>query len=278
MTGWFSGAPFSFQSGISSSSARGSMIAPDRMCAPGSEPFSRTTTEISCERSAASCFRRIAVASPAGPAPTMATSYSIASRGPCWARISSGVIAVSLFLSAGRASKLSVDSTERNRCTIHELSDRSVGARRPRHRRIGRPRRAVRARPGQGGRRRRARRAPRREAEEPARRDRGRGRRCPRRGARRHRPRQHPLGRRAYRDRDGNDRHPGQQLRRGDDPAADRGRAGRLRLRLRRQRARRVLRGAGSRQADDRARARARRRARSPAGASSTSPRWPGSG
>ena len=44
------------------------------MCAPGSEPFSRTTTETSCERSAASCLRRIAVASPAGPAPTIATS------------------------------------------------------------------------------------------------------------------------------------------------------------------------------------------------------------
>jgi hypothetical protein len=74
VTGWLSGAPFSFQSGISSLSARGSMIAPDMMCAPGSEPFSRTTTDTSCDRSAASCFRRIAVASPAGPAPTIATS------------------------------------------------------------------------------------------------------------------------------------------------------------------------------------------------------------
>jgi hypothetical protein len=82
VTGWVSGAPFSFQSGISSLIARGSMIAPDRMCAPGSEPFSRTTTETSCERSAASCFRRIAVARPAAPAPTITTSYSIASRGP----------------------------------------------------------------------------------------------------------------------------------------------------------------------------------------------------
>ncbi len=47
VTGWFSGAPLSFQSGISSLSARGSMMAPERMCAPGSEPFSSTTTEIS---------------------------------------------------------------------------------------------------------------------------------------------------------------------------------------------------------------------------------------
>jgi len=47
VTGWLSGAPSVFQSGISSLIARGSMIAPDRMCAPGSEPFSRTTTETS---------------------------------------------------------------------------------------------------------------------------------------------------------------------------------------------------------------------------------------
>jgi len=34
--------------------------------------------------------RRIAVANPPGPAPTITTSYSMASRGPCWARISCG--------------------------------------------------------------------------------------------------------------------------------------------------------------------------------------------
>ena len=50
----------------------------------GSEPFSSTTTEMS----AFSCFRRIAVARPAGPPPTMTTSYSIASRGPNCSRIS----------------------------------------------------------------------------------------------------------------------------------------------------------------------------------------------
>ena len=69
-TGWFSGAPRAFQSGNSSVSALGSMTAPDRMCAPGSEPFSSTTTE----RSGLSCLRRIAVARPAGPAPTITTS------------------------------------------------------------------------------------------------------------------------------------------------------------------------------------------------------------
>ena len=47
VTGVLSGAPRSFQSGISSSSARGSMTAPERMWAPTSEPFSITQTETS---------------------------------------------------------------------------------------------------------------------------------------------------------------------------------------------------------------------------------------
>ncbi len=38
-TGVSSGAPCAFQSGRSSFNARGSMIAPERMCAPTSEPF-----------------------------------------------------------------------------------------------------------------------------------------------------------------------------------------------------------------------------------------------
>ncbi len=38
------------QSGRSRSSATGSITAPDRICAPTSEPFSRTTTEISFSR------------------------------------------------------------------------------------------------------------------------------------------------------------------------------------------------------------------------------------
>jgi hypothetical protein len=44
------------------------MMAPDRMCAPGSEPFSSTTTETSLPCSAASCLSRIAVDRPAGAA------------------------------------------------------------------------------------------------------------------------------------------------------------------------------------------------------------------
>ncbi len=91
VTGWFSGAPRSFQSGNSSVIARGSITAPERMCAPGSLPFSSTTTE----RLASICLRRIAVARPAGPAPTTTTSYSIDSRGPYCSRISCEVICLS---------------------------------------------------------------------------------------------------------------------------------------------------------------------------------------
>ncbi len=80
VTGVVSGAPFSFQSGISSVRALGSMTAPDRMCAPTSEPFSSTQTETSLPPSAASCFNRIAADKPDGPPPTITTSYSIASR------------------------------------------------------------------------------------------------------------------------------------------------------------------------------------------------------
>ena len=56
--------------------ARGSITAPDRMWAPTSEPFSTTQTVIS----SFNCFSLQAVESPAGPAPTMTTSYSIDSR------------------------------------------------------------------------------------------------------------------------------------------------------------------------------------------------------
>ena len=74
VTGVSSGAPFSFQSGNSSARPFGSITAPERMWAPTSEPFSSTATEISDPAAAASCFSRIAAASPAGPAPTMTTS------------------------------------------------------------------------------------------------------------------------------------------------------------------------------------------------------------
>src|SRR4051794_628694 len=61
---------------MSRSRPMGSMTAPERICAPTSDPFSTTTTLVSGE----SCLSRIAAASPAGPAPTITTSNSIASR------------------------------------------------------------------------------------------------------------------------------------------------------------------------------------------------------
>ena len=79
-TGALSGAPCACQSGRSSLSARGSMTAPERICAPISEPFSSRQTLISPPFSAASCFSRIAAARPAGPPPTTTMSYSIDSR------------------------------------------------------------------------------------------------------------------------------------------------------------------------------------------------------
>ena len=48
VTGVSTGAPLSFQSGMRRSSPTGSITAPERMWAPTSEPFSRTTTEMSC--------------------------------------------------------------------------------------------------------------------------------------------------------------------------------------------------------------------------------------
>jgi hypothetical protein len=74
VTGWFSGAPSSFQSGNSSVMARGSITAPDRMWAPGSEPFSSTTTLISLPAFSwmFSCLRRMAgLDRPRGPAPRL---------------------------------------------------------------------------------------------------------------------------------------------------------------------------------------------------------------
>src|SRR5690606_5778781 len=80
LTAVFSGASSSFQLGNSSLSARGSNTAPDRMCAPTSEPFSTTQTLISWPASAAFCFSRQAADRPAGPAPTITTPNSMYSR------------------------------------------------------------------------------------------------------------------------------------------------------------------------------------------------------
>src|SRR5690606_38078488 len=70
------GGGLSRQPGSSASSGPGSITAPDRMCAPTVAPFSITHTE----GSGASCLSRIANARPAGPAPTVTTSYSMTSR------------------------------------------------------------------------------------------------------------------------------------------------------------------------------------------------------
>ena len=97
VTGVSSGAPLASQSGKSSFRAFGSMTAPDRMWAPTSEPFSSTATLISLPAFIASCFSRMAADRPAGPPPTITTSYSIASRGssgtsaPIWSTISSAM-------------------------------------------------------------------------------------------------------------------------------------------------------------------------------------------
>ena len=67
VTGTVSGAPFSFQSGISSFSATGSITAPERIWAPISLPFSRMQTDSSCPASLASCLSRMRAHSrPAG--------------------------------------------------------------------------------------------------------------------------------------------------------------------------------------------------------------------
>ena len=63
--------------GISASNAFGSQTLPDSIWAPTAEPFSTTHIDISFEASIACCFSLIAVDNPAGPAPTMTTSYSI---------------------------------------------------------------------------------------------------------------------------------------------------------------------------------------------------------
>ena len=63
-------------SGSSCSSGPGSITAPESECAPTAEAFSSTQMLAV----GFSCFRRMAHARPAGPAPTMTTSYSMTSR------------------------------------------------------------------------------------------------------------------------------------------------------------------------------------------------------
>src|SRR5579862_4070349 len=67
-------------SGSSASSGPGSSTAPESDCAPTADAFSSTHTF----SSGLSCFRRMAQARPAGPAPTMTTSYCMTSRSIPW--------------------------------------------------------------------------------------------------------------------------------------------------------------------------------------------------
>ena len=83
VAGVFKGAPLSFQSGNSSFKAVGSKTFPESICAPISDPFSRTHTEISLFSSLASCFIFIAEDKPEGPPPMTKTSYSMTSLSTC---------------------------------------------------------------------------------------------------------------------------------------------------------------------------------------------------
>ena len=95
LTGVLRGAPNSSQLGMSSLRALGSNTLPDKICAPTSEPFSTTHIESSLDCSFASCLSLIAVDSPAGPAPTTTTSYSIDSL---------SIFSILLFICIERAS------------------------------------------------------------------------------------------------------------------------------------------------------------------------------
>src|SRR6201985_3109212 len=63
-------------SGARASSGPGSITAPESACAPTADAFSNTQMLVS----GLSCLSRMAQESPAGPPPTMATSYSMTSR------------------------------------------------------------------------------------------------------------------------------------------------------------------------------------------------------
>src|SRR5690606_33880529 len=76
VAGTQTGGGLSRQPGSSASSGPGSITAPERMWAPMVLDFSITQTEMS----GSICLSRMANARPAGPAPTVTTSYSMTSR------------------------------------------------------------------------------------------------------------------------------------------------------------------------------------------------------
>ena len=71
----FIGVSSSLQLGISSSIALVSKTFPLKICAPTSGAFSK----IQIDNSSLSCFNLMAEERPAGPAPTITTSYNISS-------------------------------------------------------------------------------------------------------------------------------------------------------------------------------------------------------
>src|SRR5882724_6527811 len=106
-------------SGSSCSSGPGSSTAPDSEWAPTAEAFSRTHTLTA----GLSCFRRIAHARPAGPAPTMTTSYCMTSRSIAPAALLASVTACLLGAAAAesvrRLFRLHADrAIQADRCAI----------------------------------------------------------------------------------------------------------------------------------------------------------------
>src|SRR3974390_2827854 len=117
------------QSGSSASSGPGSRTQPDNECAPTAAPFSSTQTL----RSDLSCLSLIAQARPAGPPPTISTSYSIWSRSIRSALMAVVALVVSAEIGAaqgleGQHSGLNLgevaDDDERHRCGVEGFGRR----------------------------------------------------------------------------------------------------------------------------------------------------------
>ena len=181
------------------------MIAPLRMCAPGSEPFSSTTTDTSLPCSAASClqpdrggqagraaaddddvvfhrFARAVLLEQCSAGVMLFLGFEVATAGDCNDRgLEKHGRAAESRLARHCGFVLSGTCDPRiawNNRSHHELRDRSVGPRRAGHRRLERAGHAVREDTGALGRRGRAGRPAHRAAEVAARRDRSRRRRC----------------------------------------------------------------------------------------------------
>src|SRR5690606_9598182 len=94
----------------------GSMTAPDSVCAPGSGAFSSTHTDSVRPALRARCARRMAAASPAGPAPTTSTSNSMRSRSMASSDNARGECNVGRGGCTARSTRGSFRSTGTRRC------------------------------------------------------------------------------------------------------------------------------------------------------------------